>query len=561
MAASWMVVAWRMMVAWRMVAPSNGPPQEGEVAASTTMAASTTAVMAAAASMAASSQHAMRPTVPLIRSRPHRGEGKLPPRALRPAQQAGGREPAFLDPIMPSVQHALLRPCIEEIACVARRSNLQGEVANALSPLEQLGSNGREASMVVGETIGRLRALKRTVSTIGDESEAHLRCTRQRALDVSEEMASSANGLFATPSNSKDSADPKPPGLLQDLLFDYMLRETGTGPRIGAGSKEGMDSIALQLAQESGRAQSLAVPPSLVELRSLLDSLERRDAQPTFEWCTSHKAKLKKLDLPLEVMLQLRAFAVVVESGDVLGAVSMARTHFPKLAQQMPNLVRQAMTSLALPRATRGGTEFFGAAQWADTCDLLRASYRALTATPPTSPLSLTLAAALAVFRTPSCGVGRACGSEDRVGKRASAAMASAASIGSKKTNKQLFEQLLEPPPPPSIGSPRCTELRADGVHATNGSHGHMTTMCPVCGPPYGWMASALPPVQRSHSCIVCPLTGERTHEDNLPTVLPDGSTYSYRALVERTVPGGAFLHPRTGEMVNLEHVSKAFFV
>ena len=181
--------------------------------------------------------------------------------------------------------------------------------------------------MVVGETIGRLRALKRTVSTIGDESEAHLRCTRQRALDVSEEMASSANGLFATPSNCKDSADPKPPRLLQDLLFDYMLRETGTGPRIGAGRRP--DSTALQLAQESGRAQSLAVPPSLVELRSLLDFLECRDAQPTFEWCTSHKAKLKKLDLPLEVMLQLRAFAVVVESGDVLGAVSMARTHFP----------------------------------------------------------------------------------------------------------------------------------------------------------------------------------------------------------------------------------------
>ena len=560
MAASWMVVAWRMMVAWRMVAPLNGPPQEGEVAASTTMVASTTAVMAAAASMAASSSHATT-QYPRCLSAPSVHTHTAPKKAVPPSRSQQQEGESFLDPIMPSVQHALLRPCIEEIACVARRSNLQGEVANALSPLEQLGSNGREASMVVGETIGRLRALKRTVSTIGDESEAHLRCTRQRALDVSEEMASSANGLFATPSNCKDSADPKPPRLLQDLLFDYMLRETGTGPRIGAGSKEGLDSIALQLAQESGRAQSLAVPPSLVELRSLLDSLERRDAQPTFEWCTSHKAKLKKLDLPLEVMLQLRAFAVVVESGDVLGAVSMARTHFPKLAQQMPHLVRQAMASLALPRATRGGTEFFGAAQWADTCDLLRASYRALTATPPTSPLSLTLAAALAVFRTPSCGVGKARGSEDRVGKRASAAMASAASIGSNKANKQLFDQLLETPPPPSIGSPRCTEVRADGVHATSGSHGHMTTTCPVCGPPYGWMASALPPVQRSHSCIVCPLTGERTHEDNLPTVLPDGSTYSYRALVERTVPGGAFLHPRTGEMTNLEHVSKAFFV
>ena len=84
---------------------------------------------------------------------------------------------------------------------------------------------------------------------------------------------------------------------------------------------------------------------------------------------------------------------------------------------------------------------------------------------------------------------------------------------------------------------------------------------CPVCSAPYAQLAKALPSVQRSHSSIVCRLSGETTNEDNPPMVLPDGNVYSYRALSALAAADGVFAHPITGELLRLDQLRKAFFL
>ena len=117
-----------MMVAWRMVAPLNGPPQEGGGGIDDD-GCLTTAVMAAAASMAASSSHATT-QYPRCLSAPSvhtRHQKAVPPSR---SQQEGE---SFLDPIMPPSNMRSF-DLASKRSRVARRSNLQGEVANALPP-------------------------------------------------------------------------------------------------------------------------------------------------------------------------------------------------------------------------------------------------------------------------------------------------------------------------------------------------------------------------------------------------------------------------------------------
>ena len=70
-----------------------------------------------------------------------------------------------------------------------------------------------------------------------------------------------------------------------------------------------------------------------------------------------------------------------------------------------------------------------------------------------------------------------------------------------------------------------------------------------------------LPHVQRSHSSLICRLSGERMHEDNLPMALPDGHVYSHDALLARAAPDGSFRHPLTNETLHLAQLRKAFFL
>ena len=97
-----------------------------------------------------------------------------------------------------------------------------------------------------------------------------------------------------------------------------------------------------------------------------------------------------------------------------------------------------------------------------------------------------------------------------------------------------------------------CSSSRPRACPATN---------CPVCSWPYSQLARGLPTVQRPHSTLVCRLSGEHMHENNLPMVLPDGQTYSHKALTALAAPDGTFAHPTTGERLGLDQLRKAFFL
>jgi hypothetical protein len=389
-----------------------------------------------------------------------------------------------------------------------------------------------------------------------------------------------------------------------------------------------LDAVALELASSSGLGHCVAVPPSLVELRSLLRSLKQHETQPALRWCQTHRSKLKKLNSPLEPLLRLQAFATRVACGDIAGAVAYSREHFPGFATEHPQLVRQAMGSLALPPSARRATHA-AMAPWDTLCEHLRSAHRVLTATTPSPPLLLTLAAGLAVLRTPDCqspptipvvathvagapGPATERPSEEEEGEEegmememememeevaegealqatnaeaeAAAAEASAAAAGMVGLSAGGAAPLRWGPSDAGRGGddrPQAAAAAAAAAARTavgggckaalcgggggggggGGCGGRVATDCPVCTLPYARLAARLPSVQRSQSRIVCRLSGQHTDADNLPMVLPDGSVFSQKALLELAGPDGSFAHPLTGERLHLEQLRKAFFL
>ena len=105
-----------------------------------------------------------------------------------------------------------------------------------------------EAKTALTETLGRLRALKRNVATLGAEEEEQLRCTRLRLLG-GEGCSGPDGGAMATTADGggRDSVNQD---VLDELLVDYMLR-LPPGERGSEGQpplEEGcLDAVALEL--------------------------------------------------------------------------------------------------------------------------------------------------------------------------------------------------------------------------------------------------------------------------------------------------------------------------
>ena len=73
------------------------------------------------------------------------------------------------------------------------------------------------------------------------------------------------------------------------------------------------------------------------------------------------------------------------------------------------------------------------------------------------------------------------------------------------------------------------------------------TPSCPVCTYPLSCLARSLPVAQRSHSRLVCRLSGALMDERNPPMALPNGFVYSKAALTKMAqANGGVITCPRT---------------
>ena len=269
---------------------------------------------------------------------------------------------------------------VEEVLYSARAhaKRTERDVSAAIERVVVAG-NGHSGSQAcaaaddaVRQSISELRALKRRLAEAQRADDEHLHACRRR-IERSE------------------------PPTLDELLIDFL-------PRYGF-----IRSAAAVAADAAGGAMAVASAPRSVEERQrLLAALDERDPQPVLEWCTVHRARLKKLASPLECLLHVRVFATHAQTGGVVDAVRYARAHLAPLATEHPELVKGALGALACPsskapHASSPRHSLFDDARWRDAANAFDVAHRKITASPATPVLLQTLWAALACLRTPSC--------------------------------------------------------------------------------------------------------------------------------------------------------------
>jgi len=101
-----------------------------------------------------------------------------------------------------------------------------------------------------------------------------------------------------------------------------------------------------------------------------------------------------------------------------------------------------------------------------------------------------------------------------------------------------------------ALKTPACTEEEEANVN------------CPSCAQPYQTMAQYLPVPARSHSRLVCRVSGKVMDSDNPPMALPNGMVYSKEVLEKMAEQHGGFVTcPRTQETFHIDTVRKVFIL
>ena len=96
--------------------------------------------------------------------------------------------------------------------------------------------------------------------------------------------------------------------------------------------------------------------------------------------------------------------------------------------------------------------------------------------------------------------------------------------------------------------------------HCAN--HETLNLNCPVCSKTLGAIAEKVQILPRSHSRIVCWVTGEVLDDSNPPMVLPNGFVYSEKAVRGMTnASNGNITCPRTSQNFHQHDLKKIFIV
>jgi len=102
----------------------------------------------------------------------------------------------------------------------------------------------------------------------------------------------------------------------------------------------------------------------------------------------------------------------------------------------------------------------------------------------------------------------------------------------------------------------------SSAVSASASHRHHFNQKCPTCAPLIRDLANHVPSVQRSHSRIICQISGEVMDEHNPPLVLPNGHAYSKKALTDMaTQADGKVTCPRTHEKFSLSECTNVYIL
>ena len=413
------------------------------------------------------------------------------------------------------------------------------------------------------------------------------------------------NGVHATspsyfPMSSIPSLTPSPTPThrLHRIVFDYLLRSS-------------YFKTAQALSTQFPHLAPLCDVDAFLSANRVMEGLRARDVSRALSWCGEYRSRLRSVGSSMEFQLRIQEMMELVKKGDrdkaleyakkwlgvgvvqgrenggrddkeeeKEGVTSLAgergqwedpvvRVRMKELQEAItavmffslyhPSPSSSSSSSPLLPPSLLPPTSaayaryshFWSDARWVELEQQFRLTHLAVHGLPPHSQLALTLYIGFATLKTPYCKCNKPSSSSAPAPAPASAS--SSASPTSSSASSTSSSSSSSASSSPLSSSPVLPSFLPSSFSPSAG--------CPLCCSPVLFeLSQGLPSTQRSHSSLVCRLSGCVMDEHNPPCVLPNGSMYSRRALQRMAAEnGGIVICIRTQEKFTLEECKPAF--
>ncbi|KYQ90022.1 lissencephaly type-1-like protein [Tieghemostelium lacteum] len=259
--------------------------------------------------------------------------------------------------------------------------------------------------------------------------------------------------------------------------------------------REGYYDSAILLSKQE-RIQDFVDIGIFLSGKKVVDGLLKQDCTEGLSWCNENKSKLKKIKSNLEFNLRIQEFIELVRANRLLDAISYSRTHLSPNSQTNMKEIQQAMATLVFQKDT--------------TCD----KYKSLFDHQRWLDL-------ISQFKNDNF-------------------------VLHNLTTHSLLDIAMQS---------GLSALKTE----TCSEHDDYNINCPLCNEQFHTLAEPLPVSLKSHSSLVCRITGEIMNEDNYPMVLPNGNVYSKNALTEMKEKTNKITDPRTQEEFKFEDLRRAY--
>jgi len=350
-----------------------------------------------------------------------------------------------------SVEHDL-QGCVAALVSVPTEAN-----SNSATPPTADAAAGIER---IDVALRQLEQLKRNIEETHAEQQGHIACCQRRVDGVE-----GVEGVGVGSSSGGGGGGESP---LSSLLPHYMLRRgffksvatidndsdeqnSGSGggrrTRRRTGERDSSTSSTSSNGGNGGNGGNgdgglVRSAPEVAVFQAahrVCDALRRRDCLPALAWCAENRARLRRLDSPLELHLRVQEFIQVCSErvscwsvylergnhndaylnpipptsvlqitarGDLTAAVAYSRKHFTSALASHCDLVKRAMGLLAFPDMTTMGAhrELTGAPRWEELQRQFGKVNRLIHGIAPEPLLVQTIKAGLAALQTSQCG-------------------------------------------------------------------------------------------------------------------------------------------------------------
>lgn len=338
-------------------------------------------------------------------------------------------------------------------------------------------------------------------------------------------------------------------------------------------------------------ARLLASTPGLASLvdvdifsssRKIIHSLvDQQDCSKALAWCGENRSRLNKIQSPLEFDLRLQEFLTLVQKKQPIKAIEYARKFLAPAAITTTNT-----NATAPPAAGTTAAAIASSHPSSSSSDDKKDESAVTMVADPARVKILQEAMNLLVFYgfEPDDSTTQAAGATPSDAHMSSAASSVSPSLVPPAWHKyrvywspSRFDEVVREFRSTYLaiyGLPErsaleyglniglsCIKTSAceSGDSSTSGS-ASTPSGCPACSPPLRSLAQSLPVAQRTHSRLVCRMTGALMDDKNPPMALPNGYVYSRNALAAMAkLNDGMVTCPQTKQRFELAQARIAY--